>query len=280
MKNTSTPCAAFLAAVCIFIATSCQKEIRFHDANSSFISAWSFKQGGTGYEGCVNNADYEMTNGIKLLSIRGNDGLGTFISILLPAPDGKLTAGTIYTAAQGAELVVDDKNGNTYLSNSLASSFQFKVIAITDTSIIATFTANLTDAANGSYVISNGNVSARIGGHNSCIIAGGSVGTSGYSLLSSGANCSDVFVEGDYKTGTALTSLNRVIITVNVSGIGTWTVNTATTDGMKFNGAGTFTTTGIHTIELKGSGTPKAAGTVAFPILGASNTCTFYIPVN
>lgn len=279
MKNTSILYAVSLLIIAIAMVASCQKEIDFPGASRKFISGWTYKHSGATYSGCITGATYQIINGVKLLSISGNDGVNTFISILLPAPDGRLAAGTTYSAAQGAALSVDDKNGFTYNSSASASSFSFNLNAITDTSIIGTFIANLTGPGNADYVISSGSVTALIDRNNTCIPTGGNSGTSGYSLISSGSDCSDVVVEGNYKTGAALSSLNKVTITVNVSRTGTWSLTTATVNGMKFSGSGTFTTTGLQTVLLTGRGTPIQAVNTAFALVGATSNCAFYIPV-
>ena len=287
MKNTAI-LYTILLLVAVRLFPSCQKEINFPaqvNAPTGPVLAWSFTHNGAKFEGCVNSAYYEMTNGIKTLSIKGNDIPGNSISLLIPVPDGKLTAGSTYTAAQGAALSVDDKNGNTHISNSSASSFSFTVTAITDTSITGSFTASLSDTSNANYVITNGNIKALIGKDNICIQNAGSGsgsnsgGTSSYSLIASGPNCSDVQIRGNYSTGSALGDTNTVSLKVNVSKIGTWSMTTATVNGMKFSGSGTFTTTGNQTIVLKGAGTPKDVGSIAFPVVTANSNCTFYIPV-
>jgi hypothetical protein len=275
MKNTILH-AGVLIAIAIAVTLSCQKEINFPVNNRSFISGWAFTHSNSEYNGCITSADYETRNGLKSLSIKGSDGFSTFISILIPAPGGKLTNGTTYTAAQGAVLSVDDKDGKTYSSGSPASSFSFKVVGITDTSVIATFKASLSDAANGGYTISNGNVSALLGQNNPCFMTNG---TAGYSLIASGSNCSDVSVEGNYNTGTPLSQFDKVSIKVNVTQVGSWSLTTPTTNGMKFSGSGSFTATGVQTIVLIGTGVPGVAGNIAFPIVGTTTSCMFYISV-
>jgi len=279
MKNTTVLYAGLFFTIAITLIISCQKEVNFPENNTAFISGWSFTHSNTDYEGCVTSADYETANGMKLVSIEGVDGLNSFISIKIPAPDGKLTAGTTYTAAQGAALIVEDKDGKIYRSNSATSSFSFQTSVVTDSSIIGSFKASLTDAANTGYTISNGHVSALLARANTCRTSGNANGTAGYSLISSSTSCSDVSVEGTYNKNAALTSTNKISIKVNVSAKGTWSLTTPTVNGMKFSGTGTFTTTGIQSIVLTGTGTPETAGNTAFPIVGASTSCTFYILV-
>lgn len=304
MKKTPALLPFFLLSVAIFTIVSCQKEVSYEVNNNtnggsnggsnSSASGWSFTHTGTNYSGCIDTAYYEAANGIKVLSIEGSDVKGNSVILLLVAPNGKLSAGT-YTAAQGAAMLLDDGNGNAYVSGTSASSFSFTITTVTDTSIKGTFTAALTDGANSTYVISSGSVNALIGKENPCPQntgnggSGGGTGggtgsgtngsTSGYTLVSSGSNCSDVVIGGYYNTGVALTNTNKVTIKVNVTKTGTWSVTTETVNGMKFSGSGTFTTTGAQTIVLTGSGTPTDVGSIAFPIIAGSSDCTFYIPV-
>lgn len=275
---------AILMVIFISIA-SCQKEISFQNSPgyTGFISGWSFAHSGTKYKGCVGSAFYEMINGIKALSIKGSDNRGNSISILIPAPDGKLSKGT-YTAAQGAALAIDS-NSHTYISDTSASSFLFTVTEISDTSIQASFTAFLKDISNSSYTISSGNITALIGKNNYCVQTsadnngGTSGGTSTYSLRASGNNCAVDSVGGNYNTTVKLTNANTITIKVDVNKIGTWSLTTATANGIKFSGSGTFTTTGAQTIMLTGNGTPVDVELSGFEITAGSTTCTFYIAV-
>ena len=301
MKNKSVLYVIFFLAIVIFTIVSCQKEVSFevngntgNGGSNAFTSGWSFTHTGIKSGGCIDTAYYDVISGIKVLSVEGSDTLGNSILIMLLAPNGNLTAGT-YTAAQGAVLLLDDSNGNSYMSGSSASSFSFTITAITDTSLKGSFTASLTDGANGSYVISGGSVNALIGKANICTQATGSGGsggsggtggggsntggTSAYTLVTSSSDCSDVSIEGKYNTGVALTNSNKITIKVNVTKTGTWIMTTQTADGMKFSGSGTFTATGTQTIVLIGSGTPTDVGSIAFPITAGVTDCTFYIPV-
>jgi len=272
-------------SIALLSIVSCQKEINFKDSGgyTGFVSSWSYTYSGNRYNGCITSAYYEMINGIKALSINGSDARGNNISILIPAPDGKLSE-TTYTAAKGAALAIDS-NSHTYISDTSASSFLFTVTAVTDTSIQARFTASLTDGSNANYTISNGNISALIGKNNYCVqtaagsTGGTSGGTSNYSLVASGSNCSDISLAGNYNTTVALTNDNTVKIKVNVSKIGTWSITTGTVNGMRFSGSGTFTATGAQSIVLTGKGTPVDVEPTGFEITAGSTTCTFYVPV-
>jgi hypothetical protein len=105
-------------------------------------------------------------------------------------------------------------------------------------------------------------------------------GPASFGLQPNGTDCMKAVPAGTYTKGTALTSANKVTIDVNVSAIGTYSVSTATVNGIKFSGAGAFSATGIQTITLTGSGTPTNAGLDTIPITAGSTSCSFQITVN
>lgn len=93
-------------------------------------------------------------------------------------------------------------------------------------------------------------------------------------------NCTSPVINGLYKAGTALTASNTVVLNVNVTTIGPWSVSTTpAVNGIIFAGSGTFTATGAQTITLTGSGTPVAAATSSFPVTVGTATCNFSITV-
>ncbi|WP_315817917.1 hypothetical protein [Paraflavitalea speifideaquila] len=90
-----------------------------------------------------------------------------------------------------------------------------------------------------------------------------------------GCGGTDTFVEG---TAVALTDV--VIVTVDVSKVGTWSYNTGTQEGLSFTGSGSFTATGSQEIVLQAVGKPAKAGTFTFPLIVGSVTCSFSVTVN
>jgi hypothetical protein len=102
--------------------------------------------------------------------------------------------------------------------------------------------------------------------------------TSGTSLfVTSGGSdsCIAPTIRGTYKAGVALDTSNTVTIRVNVTRVGTYTITTATANGIYFSGSGTFTTTGLQTVVLQGSGTPIQTG--RYNYMAGFNSCTFAI---
>jgi hypothetical protein len=84
--------------------------------------------------------------------------------------------------------------------------------------------------------------------------------------------CNTIALAGTYNIGLPLTSANKLTLSVNVSNVGYWSANTNTINGYSFTGSGTFTKTGVQTVELLGTGTPLVSGANSFTI--SSNAAT------
>ncbi len=94
------------------------------------------------------------------------------------------------------------------------------------------------------------------------------------------ADCSSAFVNGIYVEGTMLNATNNTVdIDIDVTSIGPYNISTTANNGMVFSDAGTFTTLGIQTITLVGSGTPIADGTFNIAMPGTT-PCTFPVDVD
>lgn len=249
---------------------------------------WSFTgPSSAAYRGCIDTAFYETIGAIKTLEIDGVDSAANEFSILLVSPTGTFAAAT-YTPLQGAQMVFTKASGQAYAST-LPTSFSLQVTSISDTLITATFTAALTDAlGTGSFAVANGKLRALIGKHNSCAntTAGGGSGGGGgstngvFSLTDAAGSCFNADLQGSYRKNTPLTAANKAILNVNVSATGPWSLSTATINGFKFSGSGSFGFTGPQTITLQAAGTPTAFGTSVFPLNSGSSSCSLPVPVD
>jgi hypothetical protein len=85
-------------------------------------------------------------------------------------------------------------------------------------------------------------------------------------------SCGSLTTIGSYNIGVALTADNKLTLDVNVSNTGFWSMKTNTVNGYSFMGQGTFTTTGLQTVELLATGTPVASGTDLFNLTSNANT--------
>ncbi len=91
--------------------------------------------------------------------------------------------------------------------------------------------------------------------------------------------CMNYVLAGDYITGVATTASNTVVINVNVTTPGTYTISTQQSNGMTFSGTGTLANTGAQTITLTAAGTPVSAGSTNFPVQIGTSTCNFAVDV-
>lgn len=102
-------------------------------------------------------------------------------------------------------------------------------------------------------------------------------GTSLYTLGGAPGNCSVSAINGNYIVGQAMTATNTVETTVNVTGIGTYSIIGAAVNGVTFNASGVFINPGIQNIFLKASGTPGIAGVFNYPVTNVTTSCNFSV---
>ena len=103
--------------------------------------------------------------------------------------------------------------------------------------------------------------------------------TAVFTLQGSPNSCMIDTVIGGYIKGIAADTSSHVIVSVNVTTPGTYTIHTGTVNGYGFFSAGTFSSTGVQTISLVASGTPLDAGTDVFTLNAGTSTCKFSINV-
>ena len=92
-------------------------------------------------------------------------------------------------------------------------------------------------------------------------------------------SCTGAVLSGTYEATTATTSSNTLLVDVNVSAGGSYSITTNTQNGVSFSASGLITT-GTTQIVLYASGTPLASGTFNYNIQVSSSTttCTFSVP--
>ena len=92
---------------------------------------------------------------------------------------------------------------------------------------------------------------------------------SGYTL-----DCTGIVANGNYFVGTALGASNTIVLPVNVTSIGTYSISSLpAVNGISFSKTGIFTSTGIQSVTIPGTGIPAAAGPFSYTITGAGNSC-------
>lgn len=87
-------------------------------------------------------------------------------------------------------------------------------------------------------------------------------------------NCTGPVINGTYTAGTALNGTNTIVLGVNVTVTGSYSVSTNSSNGVVFSSSGNFAATGPTTITLTSSSTPSAAGTFTYTPAGG---CSFDI---
>jgi hypothetical protein len=84
---------------------------------------------------------------------------------------------------------------------------------------------------------------------------------------------------GAYTTGVALTSANKVEISVDVTTIGTYDITTTASNGITFSGSGVLPALGPTTITLTATGTPTVSGPTNVLVTDGTTTCSFQVDV-
>jgi len=99
--------------------------------------------------------------------------------------------------------------------------------------------------------------------------------TASFTLQGSPNSCIVDTVIGGYIKGVAADTSSHVIIAVDVTTPGSYSIKTNTVNGYSFSSSGIFSSTGIQTVSLVASGIPVNAGTDVFTVSAGSSTCTF-----
>ena len=100
--------------------------------------------------------------------------------------------------------------------------------------------------------------------------SGGGGGTSVYTI-----DCSNANVVGTYSATIAMTPSNKVTLDVDVTTAGSWSLTSATANGISFSGSGTFSATGPQQITLTATNTPSLAGNFNFTVNNGTSSCSF-----
>ncbi len=90
--------------------------------------------------------------------------------------------------------------------------------------------------------------------------------------------CAPITINGTYTAGVALTGGNNVVIQVDFTTAGPYSISTSTAGGMSFAKSGTATVGNDQSITLDGTGIPTA-GTHNFTVTFGTSTCTFSVIV-
>lgn len=93
-------------------------------------------------------------------------------------------------------------------------------------------------------------------------------------------DCLPKIVAGAYEKSIPLNgTVNYIEVQVNVTKPGAYIIYTDTVNGIYFRAAGIFTTTGLNTVRLKGTGTPFNSGISNFIVTYGSTECMVSVTV-
>jgi hypothetical protein len=91
--------------------------------------------------------------------------------------------------------------------------------------------------------------------------------------------CMDYAVAGAYIEGVAATPANTVVIKVDVTDPGTYSLTSNLSNGLSFSGTGAFIDPGPQTITLTATGTPIVAASTSFTLTVDATTCSFAVDI-
>ncbi len=102
-----------------------------------------------------------------------------------------------------------------------------------------------------------------------------------FTFFSPGGSCGGRVQSGNFVVGRPLLGSNKTIsVRVDVATLGPFEISTDTINGIVFSKRDVFTTTGVQTVALQGSGTPVRAGVFDYILRGNSgDTCTTYATI-
>src|SRR5690606_15956991 len=89
--------------------------------------------------------------------------------------------------------------------------------------------------------------------------------------------CMNPVIAGDYVVGVAMTAANTVVISVDVTVAGNYSISTTPSNGLTFSASGTFTNTGVQNVTLTASGTPMVDDVTNILVIAGSGNFSFDI---
>jgi hypothetical protein len=263
-------------SIIAFLA-SCKKEFSLENANL-FVpgGTWEFQEDAIQYGGNVDSSFIESTGSTKTLTIEGkSSGGGEKFLITLFATDS-FTVGSYKASISEAEFNYSTSAKTIFEGNFLTGEFTVNITSISNNLIIGTFSGEVLDSTGNTKQITLGKFKSTIdlsdnGSGTGSVTATGTLGEAA-------DQCTPIILQGTFTQGVVLSALtNTVEVQVNIITPGTYIIATNTVNGVSFFKDGTFTSTGVQTVILEGSGTPINEGSQNFTVTFGSSNCTFSI---
>ena len=190
--------------------------------------------------------------------------------------NGSYGMGIALTSSNTVTLSVNVTSIGTYsISTTATNGMTFSAAGTFATTGVQTITLNGT----GTPVASGTNTIPVTAGASTCSFTVTVGGVAVCTLGGAPGTCTPSTLSGSYMQGVALTATNTVQLQVTVTAIGVYSISTNTVSGFSFSGTGNFTTTGIQTVILNGTGTPSITGPVTFTVTAGTSSCTFVVTV-
>jgi hypothetical protein len=189
---------------------------------------------------------------------------GTYVQNLALGTSNYMDVQVNFTVIGNYEIKTDTVNGYSFKATGQATLSGVQTVRL-----LATGTPLL--AGTNAFVIS---FNSSVCQANVVVSASSAV----YTFGTTGSTCTGATVAGSYFTAVALVPSNTVAIQVNISSPGSYSITSNVVNGMSFSSSGSFTNTGLQTVNLAGSGTPAAAGSFSFNT-ALTGGCTFVVQV-
>lgn len=221
---------------------------------------------------CQKQLDFEGANGVSDGTLKADGGGNCLPSTVY----GSYKVDSTLTNANYIDVQVNASFTGTYsITTDTVNGYSFKgtgSIANPGLNTVRLFGSGKPIAQGiNTFIVRYGTSTCAIGV--TVVGAGGSGGTSVFTLAGAPGGCTNFSVTGTTTVGVPLNASNTVTITVNVTTIGTFSLATLPTNGITYSASGTYTATGPQTITLNGSGTPIAAGINALIVTAGTSTC-------
>jgi hypothetical protein len=205
----------------------------------------------------------------------GTTVAGTYIAGIPVTANGNTVSFTINVISTGSYDITSSGNNGLQFSDSGYFSTTGPRIVLLHASGTPTVagTFNYTTSTSTGITGCTFSVTATGNSNNAVFTFGGAPGT-----------CTGATLSGSYTTGVAVSAAagDSISLTVNVTTVGAYAIQTGNINGFGFNGSGVFGSPGVQLITLYGSGTPNQQGTYTFTpsSSGSATGCVFTVPVN
>jgi hypothetical protein len=181
-----------------------------------------------------------------------------------PVVSGVYNDGLQLTSANTVQLQVDVDSVGTYqVTTSANDGFSFSASGTFTTTGIQkiSLTANGTPSADGDFAF---NPPVGLGCNFIITVTQAPPAIAQFTFSGAPGKCTNIKVQGNYTSGHTLDATNDIVITVDVTSPGAYNITTDTLDGISFSLSGSFTTSGMQTVTIPGSGRPTLARNLTF----------------